>query len=177
MRWQLTVRPGALVVGYFLAPGCRDWEAEVRACIACRLRCREPPDFLELKHARLDNLTYLIHTVGVMAKGDNLGEFEQLILAALVMLGDNAYGMTIHEQVEKLAAGVRTVSLGSCYTTLDRLEQKGYVKSWFSDPTPERGGRSKRFFEITGSGELTLKNSIKLAGNVLAGLREIGGLA
>jgi PadR family transcriptional regulator PadR len=60
---------------------------------------------------------------------------------------------------------------------LDRLEQKGYVKSWFSDPTPERGGRSKRFFEITGSGEVALKNSVRLTGNVLAGLREIGGLA
>src|SRR5580704_13202828 len=98
----------------------------------------------------LDNATDVFHTVGVMAKGDNLGEFEQLILAALLILGENAYGMTIHEQVEKLAAGVRSVSLGSCYTTLDRLEQKGFVKSWFSGPTPERGGRSKRYFEITG---------------------------
>jgi len=112
-----------------------------------------------------------------MAKGDNLGEFELLILAALMMLGDNAYGMTVHEQVEKLADGIRSVSLGSCYTTLDRLEQKGYVKSWFSDPTQERGGRSKRFFEITGAGELAVKNSMKLAGNVLKGLRQIGGLA
>jgi Transcriptional regulator PadR-like family len=49
-------------------------------------------------------------------------------------LGENSYGMTIHEQVEKLAEGERTVSLGSCYITLDRLEQQGYVKSWFSDP-------------------------------------------
>src|SRR5216684_2831891 len=96
----------------------------------------------------------LFHTVGVMAKGDNLGEFEQLILTALVLLGENAYGMTIHERVEDLAAGTRSVSLGSVYTTLDRLEQKGYVKSWFGDPTPERGGRSKRFFEITGAGDL-----------------------
>jgi PadR family transcriptional regulator PadR len=119
----------------------------------------------------------MYHNVKIMAKGDTLGEFELLILAALMMLGDNAYGMTIHEQTEKLADGLRAVSLGSVYTTLDRLEQKGYVKSWFSDPTPERGGRSKRFFEITGSGELALKNSIKLAGNVLEGLREIGGLA
>jgi PadR family transcriptional regulator PadR len=112
-----------------------------------------------------------------MAKGDNLGEFELLILAALQMLGENAYGMTVHERVEKLAAGIRTVSLGSVYTTLDRLELKGYVKSWFSDPTPERGGRSKRFFEITGAGQKALKNSVRLAGNVLAGLREMGGVA
>jgi DNA-binding PadR family transcriptional regulator len=69
-----------------------------------------------------------------MAKRENLGEFEQLILAALMMLGDNAYGITIHLQTEKLAAGIRAVSLGSVYSTLDRLEQKGYVKSWFGGP-------------------------------------------
>jgi DNA-binding PadR family transcriptional regulator len=118
----------------------------------------------------------MFHTVGVMAKGDNLGEFEQLILAALMMLGENAYGMTIHERVEMLADGVRSVSLGSVYTTLDRLEQKGYVKSWFSDPTPERGGRSKRYFEITGAGQKVLKSSAKVAANIVAGLREIGGV-
>ena len=112
-----------------------------------------------------------------MAKGDNLGEFEMLILSALMMLGQNAYGMTVHEQVEKLADGLRSVSLGSVYTTLDRLEVKGYVKSWFSDPTPERGGRTKRFFEITGSGEIALKSSLRVADNALRGLREIGGLA
>jgi len=111
-----------------------------------------------------------------MATNDILGDLEQLILTGVMILGENAYGMTIHEQTEKLAKGIRSVSLGSVYTTLDRLEQKGYVKSWFSDPTPERGGRSKRFFEITGTGELALKNSMKLAGHVLKGLREIGGL-
>ena len=111
-----------------------------------------------------------------MAKGDNLGEFEQLILTALMLLGENAYGMTVHERVEVLAEGVRTVSLGSVYTTLDRLEQKGYVKSWFSDPTPERGGRSKRYFQITGSGESALKNSMKVAANMVEGWREIGGV-
>src|SRR5712671_5848005 len=119
----------------------------------------------------------LFHNVNQMAKGDNLGEFEQLVLAALLILGENAYGMTVHEQVEKLAAGVRSVSLGSCYTTLDRLEQKGYVKSWFGGATEERGGRSKRYFEIQAAGQLALKRSLKVAGNMLTGLREIGGLA
>src|SRR3712207_6740854 len=108
-----------------------------------------------------------------MAKGDNLGEFEAMILAALMLLGENAYGMTVHERVEQLAAGIRSVSLGSVYTTLDRLEQKGYVTSWFSDPTPERGGRSKRYFEITGAGQLALKNALKVADNMLSGLRDI----
>jgi len=111
-----------------------------------------------------------------MAKGDHLGEFEQLILTALMILRENAYGMTIHEEVEKLAAGFRVVSLGACYTTLDRLEQKGHVRSWFGGATDERGGRSKRFFEITGSGEKALKNALRVADNMVAGLREIGGL-
>jgi PadR family transcriptional regulator PadR len=120
---------------------------------------------------------HLIHTVKQMAKGDYLGEFEQLILTALMILRENAYGMTIHEQVEKLAAGFRVVSLGACYTTLDRLEQKGYVRSWFGGATEERGGRSKRFFKITGAGELAAKNALRVADNMVAGLREIGGLA
>ena len=69
-------------------------------------------------------MIHLSHNVERMAKGDHLGEFELLILAALMMLDENAYGMTVHEQVEKLAAGIRSVSLGSVYTTLDRLEQE-----------------------------------------------------
>jgi DNA-binding PadR family transcriptional regulator len=122
----------------------------------------------------LDFNLLLFHNVGVMAKTDTVGEFELLNLAALMILGENAYGMTIHEQVEKLAEGTRSVSLGSVYTTLDRLEQKGYVRSWYGGATEERGGRTKRFFEITGSGQLALKNSLRVSSNVL---REIGGLA
>jgi len=125
----------------------------------------------------LDTALPLFHTVGVMAKGDNLGEFEQMILTALMLLGENAYGMTVHEKVEELAAGLRSVSLGACYTTLDRLEQKGYVRSWFSDPTPERGGRSKRYFKITGSGELALRNSLQVAGNLVRQLQHAMGEA
>jgi PadR family transcriptional regulator, regulatory protein PadR len=119
---------------------------------------------------------HLFHNAKQMAKGDNLGEFEQLILAALMILSENAYGMTIHEQVEKLVSGLRIVSLGACYTTLDRLEQKGYVRSWFGGATEERGGRSKRFFEITGSGERVLKNALRVADNIVVSMRENGGL-
>ena len=111
-----------------------------------------------------------------MKKGDNLGEFEVLNLAAVSTLGSDAYGMTIHERVEELAEG-RSVSLGSVYTTLDRLEKKGYVRSWFSEPTPERGGRSKRFFEVTGAGEKALRRSLKVAAKLVVGLKELGGIA
>jgi len=106
-----------------------------------------------------------------MARGDQLGEFEQLLLTALMLLRQNAYGMTIHERMEQLVEGRRVVSLGAVYTTLDRLEHKGYVKSWFGGATDERGGRSKRFFEITAPGSSALKNSLHVAGNLL---RELG---
>jgi len=114
------------------------------------------------------------YNVGVMATNDNLGTFEQIILTSLVILGENAYGATVHEKVEELAEGSR--SIGSVYTTLDRLEQKGYVKSWFGDPTPERGGRAKRFFKIQAAGQLALNKSMQLADNMLTALKEIGGV-
>ena|SRR5579862_6799137 len=109
-----------------------------------------------------------------MPTNDILGIFEQIVLTSLVILGENAYGATIHEKVEELAEGSK--SIGSVYTTLDRLEEKGYVRSWFGDPTPERGGRAKRYFEITGAGQKVLKLSMKVAGNLVKGLREIGEL-
>jgi len=107
---------------------------------------------------------------------DNLSQLEVLALSAVMMLRDEAYGMTIHAQVEELAKGIRAVSLGSVYTTLDRLEQKGYVKSWFGGATEERGGRSKRYFEITGTGERAVRASLSLSGKVLDGLRGVEGL-
>jgi PadR family transcriptional regulator PadR len=111
-----------------------------------------------------------------MAKGDYLGDLEQLVLSAVLLLREQAYGMTVHEKVEELAEGFRDVSLGSAYTTLERMEQKGYIKSWFADPTPERGGRAKKYFKVTAAGELALRNSLRVAGNMLVGLREIGGV-
>lgn len=113
----------------------------------------------------------------VMAKGEYPGDLEQLVLTAVILLGREAYGMTIHEKVEELAEGCRAVSLGSAYTTLERLEQKGYVKSWFGEATPERGGRAKKYFEITASGESAAKKFFKVADNMVRGLREIGVVA
>ena len=105
-----------------------------------------------------------------------LRDFEQLVLTAVMTLGDNAYGMTIHEQVEEFVGTWRVVSLGAVYTTLERLEKKGFVSSWYGDPTPERGGRSKRFFKIEAAGQLALKQALRGAANVveaakLAGVR------
>jgi len=79
-----------------------------------------------------------------------LGEFEYLLLSAAARLGDGAYGAAIRRGIE--GATKRRCSIGALYTTLDRLEAKGLVRSWMGDPTPQRGGRPKRMVRVTGSG-------------------------
>ena len=79
-----------------------------------------------------------------------LGEFEQVILLAILRLGDNAYGVTIRDEIASCTD--RQPSPGALYTTLDRLEERCLVSSEFGDPTPRRGGRSKRFFKVTPAG-------------------------
>ena len=93
-----------------------------------------------------------------MASTESLGQFEQLVLTAILTLREDAYGVTIHSRVQDLARP-RTVSLGAVYVTLDRLEDKGLIASWLSDPTPERGGRAKRFYRLEGLGERALQES------------------
>ena len=85
-----------------------------------------------------------------MTGRDSLGEFEHMIVLALIRLHDRAYGVSVRQEIEFRTK--REVSIGAVYATLDRLETKGYVKSHRGDPTPERGGRSKRFFRVTGKG-------------------------
>jgi len=85
-----------------------------------------------------------------MSSRDYLGEFEHLIVLGVLRLADQAYGVTVRQEIENRTR--REVSIGAVYATLDRLEAKGYVKSHLGDPTPERGGRSKRFFEVTAKG-------------------------
>src|SRR5687768_1904768 len=88
---------------------------------------------------------------------DSLGEFEQCLLLAVVHLGDGAYGVTIREEVE--ARTGRHVALGALYTSLGRLEEKGCLRSTMSDPTPERGGRARRYFTVTAVGTVALRRS------------------
>jgi PadR family transcriptional regulator PadR len=88
---------------------------------------------------------------------DTLGEFEQALLLAIVHLGEAAYGVTIRQEIETRTG--REVAVGALYTSLDRLERKGYVRSMMSDPTPERGGRSKRYFRIRPGGAAALRQS------------------
>ena len=79
-----------------------------------------------------------------------LGEFEYLLLSAAARLGDAAYGAAIRQEIED--ASGRRCSIGALYTTLDRLEAKGLVKTWMGDPTPQRGGRQKRMVRVTAEG-------------------------
>ena len=89
-----------------------------------------------------------------MAAPANLGEFEQLILLAILRLRDDAYGVTIRAELADRAG--RTVAPGALYTALDRLEAKGLIASRMSDPTPQRGGRAKRHVAVTAAGREAL---------------------
>lgn len=86
-----------------------------------------------------------------------LGEFEQVVLLALIRLKDNAYGAAIrqllHEQIE------RNVAIGALYSTLERMEKKGLVSSTLGEATAERGGRPKRYFTVTKNGQAALQRS------------------
>ncbi len=93
-----------------------------------------------------------------MATQPTIGQFEQIVMTAILRCGRNAYGVTIHAAVQDLSGG-KSVALGAVYATLDRLEDKGFISSWLSDPTPERGGRSKRHFRLEKDGERVLKDS------------------
>ncbi len=97
-----------------------------------------------------------------MSTPSSLGQFEQLVLTAILVLQDDAYGVTIHSKVQELAKP-KSVSLGAIYVTLDRLEDKSLLSSWMSDPTPERGGRAKRCYKMKKAGERALQQSAATA--------------
>ncbi len=92
-----------------------------------------------------------------MPKGGFLGEFEQVVLLAMARLGDAAYGMAISEEIESKTG--REVGIGSVYSALDRMERKGYLSSSVGDPTPERGGRAKRYYRLEWAGATALQRS------------------
>ena len=85
---------------------------------------------------------------------DWLGEFEQLVLFAIVQLEPEAYGAAIRQLIEERAG--RSVSSGALYTTLDRLEQRGLLASSWGEPTAERGGKRKRYYQLKPAGRQVL---------------------
>lgn len=96
---------------------------------------------------------------------DYLGNFEEIVLLAVLRLAEQAYGAKIRQTVAE--ALKKDVSIGAIYATLDRLERKGYLKSWQGEATPERGGRAKRYFRVEGIGVQAL-NDTSAARNRLA---------
>jgi DNA-binding PadR family transcriptional regulator len=97
-----------------------------------------------------------------------LGEFEQVVLLAVVRLGDEAYGATIRREIESRAG--RHVSIGAAYATLDRLTEKGYLRAREEIGDAERGGRARRFFTVTQSGIVALEEARELQMRMWAGI-------
>lgn len=103
-----------------------------------------------------------------MANTASLGEFEQIVLLAVLRLGENAYGVTILGEIA--ARTGREVSPGALYTTLHRMEDKGLVTLRDGSPTPERGGRAKRFVTVTREGRNALASAQAAYRSLLDGL-------
>jgi DNA-binding PadR family transcriptional regulator len=108
-----------------------------------------------------------------MASRSHLGEFELMILLALIRLGDDAYGVPISKEL--LETTGRDVALGSVYAALDRLEQKEFVSSMLGDPTPARGGRAKRYFRVTPKGLREAKMTKKALISLWRGIPQLEG--
>jgi len=107
----------------------------------------------------------LSYIVGHMARSDTIGQFEQLVLTAILILREEAYGVSIHQKVVELSRP-KKVSLGAIYVALERLERKSMLTSWLTDPTPERGGRAKRCYRLEAPGERALQDSVVTARRV-----------
>ncbi|SNT29861.1 Transcriptional regulator PadR-like family protein [Ekhidna lutea] len=96
-----------------------------------------------------------------------IGEFEELVLLTIANLSKDAYGVAILNDISKRAN--RKLSIGALHSTLTRLEEKGYISSYLGEPTNERGGRRKRYFEITDSAKAELSNMKALRDQLWAG--------
>ena len=102
-----------------------------------------------------------------------LGEFEQMVMLALLRLGPDAYGAVICSEIESRSG--RGVSVSAVHTTLERLEQKGLVRSRVGDPTPQRGGKRKRHYEVAAAGLKALQASYRSLRNMADGLEHLLG--
>jgi PadR family transcriptional regulator, regulatory protein PadR len=111
----------------------------------------------------------LFYYVKQMPRGALLGSLEHIVLLALVRLESNAYGMTVRREIEDRTA--RNISIGAVYTTLERLEAKGFVSSCVGEPTAERGGRAKRLFRVEAAGERALRTSQDAIRKMTLGLK------
>lgn len=114
----------------------------------------------------------MVHNVEhIRNPAPSLGEFEQFVLLALVRLGPEAYGAAIRRDIE--ARSGRQLSISAVYTTLERLEQKGYVRSWVGEPTSQRGGRRKKHFALEPPGATALRRSYRAFTGMVNGLEAL----
>jgi DNA-binding PadR family transcriptional regulator len=104
---------------------------------------------------------------------DLLTDLELMILLAALRVGDEAYGVPVAREIEE--TGGRVVALAVVYATLDRLEDRGLVTSSIGDPTPERGGRAKRFFRVTSKGIRQVRNTQAALTALWKGVPELRG--
>jgi DNA-binding PadR family transcriptional regulator len=116
---------------------------------------------------------YFFIIIEQMARGAFLGEFELMVMLAVIRIGDEAYGVPIAREIETRSG--REAALGSVYAALDRLEEKGLVASSLGDPTAERGGRAKRYFRLTSQGLRSVRESQRALVNLWQGLPQLEG--
>ena len=102
-----------------------------------------------------------------MAKGDFLGELEIYVLLALAQLGDDAYGMRVRQVIDERTG--RSVAIGAVYATLSRLEDKALVRHAISDPLPVQGGRARKCYRLTPSGERALAHATSMLARMIRG--------
>ena len=94
-----------------------------------------------------------------LKSGSALGDFEQLVLLGVLRLGDDAYGAAIRQEIHDRSG--RDVSINAVYTTLDRLEHKGLLRSWVGEPTPQRGGRRRKCYALRPAGSAALRQAYR----------------
>ncbi len=93
-------------------------------------------------------------------KGTNLGEFQEIVMLSVVILNDHAYGVTIKQEINNRMK--RSISRGALHTALTRLEEKGFIKSAYGEPTAVRGGRRKRYYQVSQAGLAVLQEAKRL---------------
>ena len=104
------------------------------------------------------------------SKAAPLGDFEQLVLLGVLRLADDAYGANIRQEIH--ARSGRDVSINAVYTTLDRLEAKGLLRSWTGEPTAQRGGRRRKFYALTPTGVTAMRHAYHALRSMADGLEE-----
>ncbi len=104
-------------------------------------------------------------------KGTNLGELEEIVLLVVANLFDNAYGILIKQEIEEKCN--RTITISTVHNVLQRLNEKDYLESRYSDPTPERGGKRKLLFRVTKAGQAALETSRSMRENLWSGIPKV----